>query len=451
MNDNILLMTDSYKVSHWKQYPAGTTSIQSFLEARVGGEFPTVTFFGLSYIIQRYLAGAVVTREKIEEAAGFFKAHFGSEELFNRAGWEIILDEYGGRLPLQINAVPEGTTWPEGTVLMTIRNTDYRFPWLVNYVETLLMQVWYPTTVATQSRAMKQDILASLEATGDPAGIMFKLHDFGYRGSTSVESAGIGGCAHLVNFLGTDTMAALTVARDFYDEPMAGYSIPASEHSTITAWGQANEVAAFENMLDKYPTGLVACVSDSYDIFHAASVLWGDTLRDKILKRDGTLVIRPDSGDPTLVLPQLLNILGGRFGFTMNEKGYKVLPPQVRVIQGDGIDRSMLNRILDTLRIYGWSTDNIAFGSGGGLLQKLNRDTCRFAIKACAMRIGIDDWIPVSKNPVTDTTKKSKAGWQSPPFSEMVFRDGAQFNKPTLPQVRERAGRTDWVMDASQS
>jgi nicotinamide phosphoribosyltransferase len=446
-------MTDSYKVSHWKQYPPKTTGVFSYLEARRGGEFDEVTFFGLQYILRKYLEDAVVTGEAIEEAAAFFKNHFGSEALFNRQGWEYIARVHEGRLPVVIRAVPEGTTVPTGNVLMTIENTDPEVPWLVNYLETILMQVWYPSTVCTQSRAMKKAIANAMLASGcDLAGLPFKLHDFGYRGSTSHESAGIGGCAHLVNFMGTDTMAALVTAHEHYAEPMAGFSIPAAEHSTITTWG--DERAAYENMLDQYPTGLVAVVSDSYDIFNAAEHIWGEQLRDKVLFRDGVLVIRPDSGDPSTVVRKLLTILQRKFGSVMTPTGHITLNPKVRIIQGDGIDRHTLDEILRDMLRDGWSADNIAFGSGGGLLQKVNRDTIRFAMKCSAVEIG--KWQDVQKHPSTDPSKNSKAGrlilanngeeeyvtareGTGNNLLQVVFKNGFMPRMQTLADVRARA------------
>ena len=406
-DENIIILTDSYKVSHPKQYPKGTTGIYSFFESR-GGRFPAVTFFGLQYIIKRYLTGKVVTEEKIAEAKEVFQKHFG-QELFNEDGWRYILKKYDGRLPIIIKAVPEGMTIPVSNVLMTVENTDPNIPWLTNYLETLLSQVWYPTTVCTQSRAMRSVIANALEETGDPNLINFKLHDFGFRGSTSVESAGIGGAAHLVNFMGTDTMAALMIAREYYSELMAGFSIPAAEHSTITSWGRDNEVAAYENMLEAYPTGLVAVVSDSYNIYDACKNLWGKQLKEQVLGRDGTLVVRPDSGNPPTVVVEVLNILGETFGYERNGKGYKVLNPKVRVIQGDGIDYAMLGTVLEAMEATEWSADNIAFGSGGGLLQKMDRDTQRFAFKCSAVKID-NEWRDVLKDPVTDPGKRSKAG-----------------------------------------
>ncbi len=407
VGENVVLLTDSYKVSHYKQYPPGSEFVYSYFESR-GGAFPEVVFFGLQYYLKRYLQGAVVTREKIDEADELLALHFGKKVL-NRAGWEHILNEHGGRLPIVIYAAPEGSVIPNRNVLMTIENTDPACFWLTNYLETLLVQVWYGCTVATQSRAMKQLILGYLAETGDPSLIGFKLHDFGYRGVSSVETAAMGGAAHLVNFQGTDTLAGIELLRQYYGATMPGFSIPAAEHSTITSWGREHEVDAYANMLTAYPDGLVAVVSDSYDIFRACRDLWGGELREKVLNRDGTLVIRPDSGDPPTIVCQVLDVLGERFGAARNAKGFRVLPPQVRIIQGDGIDYEMLEKIMSTMRAAKWSIDNIAFGSGGGLLQKLNRDTLKFAFKCASIRVNGEDR-DVYKDPVTDSGKVSKAG-----------------------------------------
>jgi nicotinamide phosphoribosyltransferase len=405
---NIITITDSYKVSHYRQYPPNTNRVFSFFESR-GGRYPDTIFFGLQYIIKKYLVGKVVSERFIQEAKELFTAHFGDSTAFNEAGWRHILEKHDGHLPIEIKAIPEGTKVPVSNVLVTAANTDPAVPWLTNYIETLLVQMWYPITVATQSYYMKKTINRFLEQTGTPELIDFKLHDFGFRGSTSVESAGIGGCAHLVNFKGTDTVEALLVAKNYYNEPMAGFSIPAAEHSTITSWGKDNELLAFKNMLEQYPKGLVAVVSDSYDIYKACENLWGKELKDMVLNRDGCLVIRPDSGDACEVLPRILDILGSKFGYEINKKGFKVLNPKVRVIQGDGITYDSLHLILSAVVNYGWSADNLAFGSGGGLLQNVNRDTQKFAFKCSAIELdGV--WQNVIKTPITDMGKKSKAG-----------------------------------------
>ncbi len=435
---NLLLMTDSYKVSHYRQYPIGTERIYSYLEARTGGEFPEVVFFGLQYFLKRYLAGIVVTKENIERAEKFFEAHFGNSTLFNKEGWEHILNEHGGKLPIRIKAAPEGMVIPEGNVLMTVENTCPKCYWLVNYLETLLVQVWYGSTTATISREMKKIIKNALVRSGTPIAenLAFKLHDFGYRGVSSPESAAMGDAAHLVSFLGTDTLAGCVLAMDYYGSAMPGFSIPAAEHSTITSWGQAGETDAYRNMLEQYPKGLVAVVSDSWNIRNAVSNIWGGTLKDQVLARDGVLVIRPDSGDPKIVLPEILNLAGDRFGFTTNEKGYKVLNNKVRMIQGDGIKRTTLAEILNAVMNAGWSADNLAFGSGGGLLQDCNRDTQRFAFK-CAEAVVDGKAREVYKQPATDSTKNSKRG-------RLVLTKDNNGNFVTLP---ESSGEEDILQE----
>ena len=253
------------------------------------------------------------------------------------------------------------------------------------------------------------------------------LHDFGFRGVSSVESAGLGGSAHIVNFMGTDTVAGILLAQEYYNtENMLAFSIPASEHSTITSWTEPMEVKAFENMLDQYPTGLVACVSDSFDIIRACRDYWGTKLRDKILSRDGRLVIRPDSGDPVQTLKQVFNILWEKFGGTVNDKGFKVLDPHVRVIQGDGVNYESIKDILDMMVAERFSVENIAFGMGGALLQKVDRDTQKFAFKCSSIVIN-DEQIDVRKNPIeinergerVTSFKKSKGG-----HLRLEFKDG---------------------------
>ncbi|MDD5318679.1 MAG: nicotinate phosphoribosyltransferase [Candidatus Pacebacteria bacterium] len=465
MLNNILLMTDSYKVSHYRQYPKGTNKIYSYLEARTGGEYAEVMFFGLQYILKRYLTSQVVTQQKIDQAEALFKAHFGDATLFNRAGWEYILTKHGGRLPVEIKAVPEGLVIPEGNVLLTIENTCPKCYWLVNYLETLLVQVWYSCTTGTISREMKKLIKNALAKSGTdtPENLAFKLHDFGYRGVSSSESAAIGGAAHLVNFMGTDTLAAVEMLMEYYGAGMPGFSVPAAEHSTITSWGEDGEEQAYKNMLEQYPTGLVAVVSDSWNIRNAVENIWGDRLRNQVLFRDGVLIVRPDSGDPKKVLPALLEILGRRFGAVPNSKGFKVLHQKVRMIQGDGITRRSLGGILDTVMEHGWSADCLAFGSGGGLLQNCDRDTQRFAMKCSYAEVG-GVGRGVFKKPATDKTKNSKKGRlmlaEDPIFETTngsrfvtlpedtngftdvlvpVFKNGELLREYTLDEVRARA------------
>jgi len=421
--DNIVLATDSYKVSHYKQYPPGTEYVYSYFESR-GGKFDEICFFGLQYFVKRYLCGPVVTEDKIKEAKELIDEHMGPGH-FNEEGWKHILEKHDGYLPISIKSVLEGTIVPTKNVLFTMVNTDPKCYWLTNYLETLLVEVWYPMTVATNSREQKKIIFDAFTKTEpeaaivDNIGINFKLHDFGYRGVSSVESAGIGGAAHLINFWGTDTVAAMLVLKYYYGGgtcgPLSkapGMSIPAAEHSTITSWGREGELDAFKNMLTQYPTGLVAVVSDSYDVYKACSELWGTELKSMIEGRDGTLVVRPDSGDPPVIVPQLLDLLGKAFesGVTKTSAGFKKLPPYIRMIQGDGISYESLGAILEAMAAAGWAADNLAFGSGGALLQKLNRDTQKCAFKCSEIVKAGGETTQVFKDPITDKGKQSKKG-----------------------------------------
>jgi nicotinamide phosphoribosyltransferase len=406
MLTNPILNTDSYKASHWVQYPPNTTALHSYIESR-GGRYPTVTFFGLQTILMDYLSQPI-TLQHVEEATEFFKAH---GEPFNVDGWRYIAETYG-HFPVAIRALPEGLVVPVRTPLVTVDSTDSRVPWVASYVETMLMRLWYPTTVATISHHVKQSIRRFLDETSDDpaAQVLFKLHDFGARGVSSFESAALGGMAHLVNFRGSDTITGVLAARRYYDEPMAAFSIPAAEHSTITAWGRENEVKAYENMLKQYgkPGAIFACVSDSYDVFHAISSLWGGELRQKVIDSGATLVVRPDSGDPVKVVLECAGRLNEAFGSTVNGKGFRVLK-NVRLIQGDGCTPDIIEDIMAALKGAGYSMDNIAFGMGGGLLQKLDRDTMKFAMKCSAACVD-GKWVDVFKDPVTDPGKTSKKG-----------------------------------------
>jgi nicotinamide phosphoribosyltransferase len=414
---NPILNTDSYKLTHWWQYPPDTRHIYSYVESR-GGMFDETMLAMLQYIVKSNFAGQVFTPDDIEEARRIAYAHFGGHpKSFNYQGFKSLYAKHGGRLPLRIRAVKEGTVVKSLNALITIENTDPEFYWLTNWAETVLLQVWYPITVATLSRAIKQVIGRALVRTGDPSLLPFKLHDFGFRGVSSKESSAIGGAAHLLNFFGTDTLAAIQLLNQFYSadltakDPLncAGYSIPASEHSTITAWGEANENQAYANILENCPEGVVACVSDSYDIYNAVRNLWGGALRDKILQRKGTLVIRPDSGDAVAVLEELFKIVAEVFGYEVNKKGWKTTVPNVRFIQGDGVNFYTIQNITAQLTRKGWSQDIWSYGMGGALLQQVNRDTLKFALKCSAIdRSG--KWHNVYKNPKTDPSKASKGG-----------------------------------------
>lgn len=459
---NLLLNTDSYKASHWLQYPPNTSYISSYIEAR-GGKFNDVVFFGLQAFIKEYLTKPI-SQQDIHHAEVVLTAHGVP---FNKQGWQQVLDKHQGLLPIAIEAVPEGSVVPISQVLCQVVNTDPDFYWLPSYLETALLRaLWYPTTVASVSYYCKKIIKAALEKSADNLdGLPFKLHDFGARGVSSLESAALGGLAHLVNFSGTDTVSSLIAASRWYgmdgsnsQASMPAFSIPAAEHSTMTAWGRDGEAAAYANMLKQFggEGKIVAVVSDSYDLWNAIDNIWGGQLADKVKNTGGTLVIRPDSGEPVKVVREALMRLDAKFGSRINTKGYKVLPPYIRLIQGDGINTTSLQEILDAVLAAGFSADNLTFGMGGGLLQQVNRDTLGFAMKANAAQIN-GEWRDVYKDPITSQSKRSKKGrlaliktnqgYQTIKLTELkgktnmlepVFAEGKLLREDNLTVIRQR-------------
>lgn len=450
---NIILNSDSYKYSQFCQYPMGTEYVYSYIESR-GGEYDKLVFIGLQAFLREYMT-TPVTKAMVDQAEIILKAH---GEPFNREGWDYIVREHGGRLPVEIKSVAEGSVMRLKNVLVSIVNTDPKCYWLTSFLETALLRaIWYPTTVASNSHKSKEIILEFLNRNGDPSLIDFKLHDFGARGVSSLESAGLGGMAHLVNFMGTDTVSGILAAMEYYDAEVCGFSIPAMEHSTVTSWGRENEVESYRNMLKHYgkPGALLACVSDSYDIYKACEK-WGTELKQEVIDSGAVVVVRPDSGDPVQVVNDCLKILDKHYGHTVNAKGYKVLN-NVRVIQGDGINHQMIRAILTVMDMNGYSADNVAFGQGGALLQQINRDTLQFAMKCSAAMIA-GKWVEVYKDPVTSSMKKSKKGrlmLVAGSNGEFVtknlefnaerdllktrFMDGKLYNETTFDQVRSRA------------
>jgi len=415
IENNICLLTDSYKVTHHYFYPEGTEKIYSYLESRVGAEFNKTIFYGLQYIIKKYLEGQVVTEEKINEADELMASHLG-EGIFNRAGWEYILDEHDGKLPIEIKAVPEGTPVDVSNVLMTVENTDKKSYWLPNYLESLLLQVWYPSTVATLSAEVRKLSNFYLEVTGSVKdNLDFMLHDFGYRGSSSTESSMLSGSAHLLSFSGTDTIPALTIPENYYnDSNVYGFSVQATEHSVMTSLGPEGEMSQILNVIDKAKDGVLSMVIDSYNYrnFLTEAGKSGSELNDAILSfldvEGNKVVFRPDSGEPVSTTIDCLNLLLDGFGCHLTDKGYKVFDLNIGLLWGDGLNYQKIRDILFAMKSNGWAAHNIIFGMGGGLHTAVNRDTQRNAFK-CSAQLRDGKWNDIFKNPL-DSSKKSKTG-----------------------------------------
>lgn len=459
---NFCTLTDSYKLGHHGQYLFGTEYVNAYFESRYGAKWHDTVFYGLQYIMEKYMAGKVVTRDKIERAAKLSAAHMRNDQIFNRPMWEHLLNEHDGRLALRIKAVPEGTPVTVNNVLMQAINTDPACWALTNHSESLLSHAWYASTVCTLSRECKKLLQPFFELSVMPEGyaaLDYMLHDFGFRGASSVESAGIGGSAHLVNFQGTDTLRALELIMDYYlTDECVGFSVPATEHSVMTAGGPRGEELVVRQLFGVHPTGILSIVADSYNIYNFCQNIIGGTFRETVLNRDGITVIRPDSGDPVKVMLECLNILWLKFGGKVNDKGFKELNPKIKVLWGDGLEIEDIGDLCTKITDAGWSMSCIAtFGMGGGLLQKVNRDTQRFAFK-CSAQERDGKWYDIWKDPL-DKSKASKRGilaltkdhvgeWDTvkecgldgrPDYLRTVFENGYMLNSSTFQEVRYRA------------
>ena len=454
--DNLILCSDGYKYSHHKFYGSEMTKMISYMESR-GGKFSETVFYGLQIFLKEYLEGIAITTEEVSEAynmLGTKHGIFGRDDVFDRSKFDYIVDKYDGKLPISVKAVPEGSVVGTKNVLFTIESLDPECAWLTNFLESILLQVWYPITVATLSREVRKVVTKAFQnSTSYDAGLIdfmidFVLNDFGFRGVSSVQSARIG-----------------------------GLSIPATEHSIMTLKGEEGELELMKRVLTTYPTGLVACVSDSFNIFRACSEYWGTELRDLVLSRPAEpgnqLVIRPDSGHVINTLKEIFSILFDKFGYTTNYKGFKVLPPQVRVIQGDGVNFESIQEIYAMLDAEKISPENLALGMGGKLLQAdINRDTQNFATKACYAIVNGEEK-NIVKSPtemdvdgnITKSFKKSKQGrlklvknqdgtYRTVTSMDVdfetvqdelveVFRNGEILKEWTFEEVRERAKITN--------
>lgn len=427
---NPLLALDVYKMGHMEQYAPGTEYVYSYLCARSSKNYQQVPFFGLQYYLDEYL-NTQITREHAAEWLSVRNEILGGE-----ASKEVTDKIYAladlGHFPIEILAVPEGTIVPAGNVMMTIRNTKPGFGWVVGFVESLLLKLWFPCTVAATVKSYRDVVDDFFDKTVDEQDHFLKdymIHDFGYRGDTSEESAMLSGAAHLLFSNGSDTVPALPFIREYYggdntDKAHIMASVPASEHSVMCSFGREGELDAFNNMLDLYPTGLVSIVSDTFNIWDVLTKFMDEGLAERVLARDGKTVFRPDSGDPQTVLcgddyrnieyPSSCGVFGlldKRFGSSVNSKGFSVLNPKVGVIYGDGMYLTRYKSILEKMKDQGLAASNLVIGVGG-ILRHHSRDTLGFAIKATQVVVnGVER--PIEKDPITDRTKKSHRGYMA--------------------------------------
>lgn len=422
---NILLSTDVYKMNHMEQYCPGTNKVYSYLMARNSKQFNEIKWFGLRYYLLQYLTQSI----SVDNAVEFL--HYREKILGQPASQDVIEKLHNlvklGYWPIEIKALPEGEVYPLRVPLMTITNTLSEFYWCVGFLESLLLKTWYPSVVATHSYQYRKIVDRFYEETCSEENNFLKdfaVHDFGYRGDSSEESSGLSGMAHLLNFMGSDTVLAYPYGNAFYPEmDLKMFSVPASEHSVMCSFGRENEFKAYEHMLDTYPKGIVSIVSDTYDIYNVVGN-FAEKLKDRILAREGKVVFRPDSGDPIKVIcgdPEAqegslqymgcLRILDSIFGSTVNTKGYKELNPKVGLIYGDGMYLERYESMLTHMKEMGYAASNLVIGVGG-ILRNHTRDDLGFAIKATYVEINGEPR-EIMKDPVTDHGKKSHMGMLS--------------------------------------
>lgn len=428
---DLITLADGYKLDHRRQYPPNTQYVYSNFTPRAS-RVPTqkeVVFFGLQYFLKRYFGEVAQEtffgrsrREVVSEYEKFTQGYLGP----NSIGIDHIADLHSlGYIPLRFWALPEGTRTPLRVPMFAFQNTHPDFFWVTNYFETLISSVlWTACTSATTADRYRKLLDHWAYITGDESFVDWQAHDFSFRGMSSPESAALSGAAHLLSFTGTDTIPAIKLLEKYYGPTpgLVGGSVAATEHSVMCAGGAATEEQTFERLLDLYPSGILSVVSDTWDLWSVITNIL-PTLKDKILARNGKLVIRPDSGDPVKILTGdddawggsaqskgVIQLLWDIFGGTVNEKGYKVLDSHIGAIYGDSITPDRASDICSRLAANGFASTNVVLGVGSYTYQHVTRDTYGFAVKATWAQVDGQEHF-LFKDPVTDDgTKRSARG-----------------------------------------
>ncbi len=432
---NAMLLCDFYKLSHRVQYLPKTEKVYSTWVPRRSliENIDFVVVAGFQKFVQEYLIGffndyffGVAKEQVVAEYKRIVKYTLGVE---NPETTHIEELHDLGYLPIKIKALREGTVVPLRTPIMTIENTEPRFFWLTNYLETLLSsELWKMSTSATTAYKARTILNKyAMETVGDTSFVPFQGHDFSMRGLSGLHDAESSGIGHLMSFVGTDTIPAILGAEKYYganvEKELVGCSVPAAEHSCICANGM-DEKATFKRFLTElYPTGIISIVSDTWDFWNVIGNILPDTeMKSIIMKRNGKLVIRPDSGDPVKVLvgnPDaenkwekmgLIESLWTIFGGTESSKGFKVLDEHIGAIYGDSITLARMEAICEGLKAKGFASINCVYGIGSYTYQYVTRDTFGFAMKATLVVVDGKEH-HIYKDPKTDSgTKKSNKG-----------------------------------------
>lgn len=437
---NPLTAIDFYKADHRRQYPEGTTKVYSNFTARSNNrsncEADKVVFFGLQYFIKSFLIESWNTQffqrnktEVVNEYKRIMDLSLGKDSI-PTDHIEALHDL--GYLPIEIKALDEGTLVPIKTPMITITNTDPKFFWLVNYLETIMScYLWKACTSATTAYQFKKLLTKYAKETGGEEFFTnFQGHDFSFRGMSSYEDAMISGAAHLLSFWGTDTVAAIDFLEEYYyanKNEMVGCSVPATEHSVMCMGGNETEFETFDRLLDLYPSGIVSIVSDTWDFFNVLNIIL-PKLKDKIMARNGKVVIRPDSGDPQDIICKSLPILWDLFGGVINNDGYMELDSHIGLIYGDSISYHRAKSILAAMKDLGFASTNVVFGIGSYTYQYVTRDTYGFAVKSTYGEIDGKPRI-IFKSPATDSGEKKSAKGLIKVNEDLTFIDNCSIDE----------------------
>ena len=472
MKINPLHATDFYKSGHVFQYPEGTEYVYSNWTCRsdrwahVLLDFDhKVVFFGLQGVCQWLLVdlwNQEFFNQPKDAVVDCYKRRMDSCLGPGAVDTQHIADLHDlGYLPLRIKALPEGVRVDIRVPMFTIINTDPKFFWVTNYVETQLSaELWKAMTSATTAYEYRRLFNYYANKTGiDKSFVQWQGHDFSFRGMSGITDACQSGAGHLLSFTGTDTIAAIDYLENYYGGTgLIGGSVPATEHSVMCMGGSESEINTFNRLItETYPNGIVSIVSDTWDFWKVITE-FTVTLTDNIMARNGKVVFRPDSGDPVKIIvgdpnapfgsPEYrgaVECLWEVFGGSETEKGYKTLDGHVGMIYGDSISLERAHAILSGLAKKGFSSANIVFGIGSFTYQMVSRDTFGTAIKATWGRANGEDR-ELFKDPKTDSgIKKSACGLIRIEFENSHF---VLYDHQTWEQ--EQQGLLDTVFENSR-
>jgi len=444
-------LCDFYKIAHRAMYPEGTQLVYSTWTprtSRIKG-VDNVVVFGTQAFVKEYLMDVFQEHffkrpkaEVIAEYSRLIKATLGDQNPETKHLEEL---HDLGYLPLSIKALAEGTLAPVRVPVLTIENTDPRFFWLTNFIESLASsELWQPATSATLAVEYKKLMDKAAKET-NPEGAAFTIfqgHDFSMRGMSSLRSSILSGMGHLLSFVGTDTIPAISAAEYYYNadvtKELVGTSVPATEHSIQCAYGD-DEKYLRRMLKDVHPNGIVSIVSDGYDFWDVITRVV-PSLKADIMARSGgpvgdKVVIRPDSGDPVLIVcgdpdatpgtPEYkgaVECLWETFGGTESSTGFKVLDSHIGLIYGDAITLPRCKEIMNRLAAKGFASTNVVFGIGSYTYQYNTRDTFGYALKSTLTVVNGQER-QIFKNPKTDDgTKKSQKG------RVVVLKDGDSYS-----------------------